>query len=181
MCRLMWIFVEGGDDRVFVDQVLRPMLENEYDYVDVWEYAQQTHEKTGDFIRSMHSVNADYLFLRDIDTCPCVTERKQDLLKAYGKRIDLARAVVVVKEIESWYLAGLDDENRQTFGISPNQHRHTDGLTKEQFEALMPAKFDSVLDFMNEILHRFDVDTAKSRNRSFGYLMDLLETRSKEA
>jgi hypothetical protein len=39
----------------------------------------------------------------------------------------------------------------------------------------MPAKFDSVVAFMNEMLSGFDVGTAKDRNRSFCYLMDLLE------
>jgi hypothetical protein len=87
---------------------------------------------------------------------------------------------VVVKEIE-WYLAGLDDERRRELDIPTNRHRHTDDLTKEQFESLMPMKFDSIIDFMNEILNRFDVDTAKGRNRSFGYLMDKLEARSEEA
>ncbi len=45
----------------------------------------------------------------------------------------------------------------------------------------MPAKFDSIIDFMNEILGRFRIDTAKGKNRSFGYLMDKLEAGSKKA
>lgn len=37
MYRRMWVFVEGKDDRRFVDVVLRPILEKEYDFVETWE------------------------------------------------------------------------------------------------------------------------------------------------
>lgn len=180
MYRLMWIFVEGSDDRTFVDHVLRPILEKEYDYIDVWEYAQQTHAKTEEFVRSLRSMKADYLFLADIDDLPCVTAKKEILAGRYRQGVEATRAVVVVREIESWYMAGADEGVCQKLGIKGTFH--ADDVTKERFRSLMPKRFnDSVVDFMTELLNEFQVDVARSKNRSFGYLMDQLEKKTGEA
>jgi len=175
----MWVLIEGGKDSRFVRGVLRPILQRAYDFVETWEYAERPPEKVVDFLKSMSAMKADYLFLGDFDTSPCVTERKEHLLRSYKPMLDAGRIIVVRAEIESWYLAGVDDKNCQGFGIPVIPH--TDGVTKEQFEKLMPTKFKSVVDFMDEIVNRFCIDAAIRKNRSFGYLMDLLEARSKEA
>jgi len=55
-------------------------------------------------------------------------------------------------------------------------------MLEEQFRSAMPKQFkDSVVNFMTEVLRRFRMDTAKSKNRSFCYLMDLLEARLRKA
>ena len=177
MCRCIYVFLEGDTDERFFNVIIRPILGQRYAAVVPWRYAQRSKEDVKRALQSVRDGKADYLFLEDIDTYPCVTARKEDLLKTYKQRIDPTWAIVVVREIEGWYLAGLDDEARQEFGISPNRHRHTDDLTKEQFGSLMPRKFDSITDFMDEILKRFRVETAKGKNRSFCYLMDVLEAR----
>jgi hypothetical protein len=177
----IYVFIEGDADERFFNALIRPILRQRYATVVPWQYAQRSKDDVKKALRNVRDRKADCLFLKDIDTCPCITARKQDLLNTFRKRIDPSWPVVVVKEIEGWYLAGLDDESRQELGIPTNRHRHTNDLTKEQFENLMPTKFDSLIDFMNEILNRFDVGTAKSKNRSFCYLMGKLEARSEEA
>jgi len=174
MYKRVWIFVEGKDDRRFVDRVLRPILDREYDYIDTWEYAQRTCEKTVEFLRSLQAMKADYLFLADIDDSPCVTARKTVLASRYRQAVEPANAVIVAREIESWYMAGVDEETCRELGIeSPLS---TDDVTKEQFRNLMPRQFnDSVADFMVELLRHFQVKVAKGRNRSFEHLMNLLE------
>jgi hypothetical protein len=177
----IYVFIEGDKDERFFSALIRPLLEERYTTIVQWKYAQSSKNEVMKALRNVRDRKADCLFWRDIDTCPCVTARKENLLSAFKKRVAPSSVVVVVKEIESWYLAGLNDESRQELGIPTNRHRHTDDLTKEQFEGLMPAKFDSITDFMNEILNRFSTDTARTRNRSFCYLMDKLEARSKKA
>jgi len=55
-------------------------------------------------------------------------------------------------------------------------------MTKEQFRNLIPERFaNSIGDFMIELLRRFRINVARDRNRSFGYLMDLLEAQTKKA
>lgn len=181
MNECIYVFIEGDKDERFFNALIRPILGQRYATVVLWQYAQRSKDDVNKALKNVRDRKADCLFLKDIDTCPCITARKQNLLTIYKTRIDLSWAVVVVREIESWYLAGLDDESRQELGISVNRHRHTDDLTKELFENLMPPRFDSIVDFMEEILNRFRINTAKGRNRSFGYLMDKVEARSEEA
>jgi len=181
MYRRLNVLLEGDDDRRFFDAVIRPMLQGQYDYVETYEYAQKTIPSRMEYLRSTKAMNADYFFMGDFNTSPCIAEKKRHLVETYKPMLDGGRTIIVVREIESWYLAGLDDEGRQEFGISTNHHRHTNDLTKEQFEDLMPMKFGSIIDFMNEILSRFRIDTAETKNRSFCYLMDKLEARSEEA
>ena len=47
----------------------------------------------------------------------------------------------------------------------------TDGISKEQFDSMMPQKFVSRIDFMQEIMKLFDRETALSKNTSFEYFM----------
>ena len=180
MYRRMWVFVEGKDDRRFVNAVLRPILEEEYDFVDTWEYAQETPKKVIQFLRAMKSMKAGCLFLADIDDSPCVSAKRDVLGARFPQALEPADAVVVVREIESWYMAGLDDETCQELGITGLSC--TDDLTKEQFRTLIPKRFDgSVADFMIELLRAYRTEVARARNRPFCYLMDLLETRLNEA
>jgi hypothetical protein len=178
--RLVLVFLEGADDERFFDGVIRPILTGRYNNVVPWKYARRPKDDLKKALKSVRDQKADCLFLADIDTHPCITSRRQSLLDAYRKRIDPSWVIVVVREIESWYLAGLDDEHAQELRLSPV--RHTDGLTKEQFREMMPKRFNgSVVDFMTEVLRGFRSETAKTKNRSFCYLMDKLEARPEEA
>jgi hypothetical protein len=171
----MHVLVEGRDDREFFNAVIRPILQEQYDPVQTWEYAGATIERRINYIRSIQAVNADYLFVTDINTSPCITGRKGHLISSHKGMIDGDRTIIVMRETESWYLAGVDDGLCQELGIPIL--RHTDGVTKEQFAGLVPNRFNSVVDFMTEVLKRFRIETARGKNRSFRYLMDKLEAR----
>ena len=165
----LYIFVEGKDDKRFFDKIITPLFERKYDQVDVLEYAQLQKEKVSKFLKSIKGMNADYIFVSDIDQEPCVTARKQYIQSKF-KEIDKDRIIVVIREIESWYLAVLDDKSSKRLGI--RYSNTTDNVTKEQFNDLIPRKFDSRIDFMQEILKCFNIETGKHRNTSFRYFLD---------
>ncbi|HUW86051.1 MAG TPA: hypothetical protein VMV55_04150, partial [Methanoregula sp.] len=48
----------------------------------------------------------------------------------------------------------------------------TDELTKEDFNHLIPRKYDSRIDFMFEILKYFSIDTARQKNHSFRFFIN---------
>jgi len=73
MYKRMDVLVEGPDDERFVDAVIRPILEKHYDYVQTWRYAREKTERTKNYLRSIRAMKADYLFLKDINTSPCIT------------------------------------------------------------------------------------------------------------
>ena len=171
----LFIFVEGPDDERFFEKVVIPRLENKYDCVEVRHYRKSTKEYLNRFIESINAMNTelmktDYIFVTDIDITPCVTYKKQKIKNIY-RRLDEDLIVVVKKEIESWYLAGLSDEGRRKLRVNhiPNS---TNDITKEQFNSLKPKRFDSEIDFMLEVLKYFSIDNAKQRNASFKYFFD---------
>ena len=96
--------------------------------------------------------------------------RKKQKIQGKLRNIDKTRIIVVIREIESWYLAGLDGINCRKLGVRP--FNITDNITKEQFNNMLPEKFDSRIDFMLEILKCFSIDKAKEKNRSLKYFLE---------
>ena len=110
----------------------------------------------------------DYIFVADIDTEYSVRDKKQILYYRFSN-IDGGSIVIVIREIESWYYAGITGELAQELGVA--EIATTDELTKEDFNARIPQKFDSRIDFMFEILKSFSIETAVQKNRSFQYFI----------
>jgi len=109
-------------------------------------------------------MGAEYFFLADINSCFCFPEKEQGLLERFTE-LEGARVIIVVKEVEGWYMAGVPDNNQRGARVPAD----TSDLTKEQFNAAIPKVFDSRIDCMIEILKLFDVNTAAGRNPSFQY------------
>ena len=163
--RILYLLVEGTDDRRFCEEALVPVFKQTYDHVAIWEYSQQNLAKTSDFIRSIGSMNADYILFGDIDERPCVTATKEELA---GQFPPLAwdRAVVVRREIEAWYLAGLDEAAYRELGLDPV--RDVDAVTKERFDHLVGGRVNHTNAMVN-ILDRYDLEAARRRSPSFRY------------
>ena len=132
-------------------------------------------EKVDNFLKSIDAMNTDYIFVTDINQKPCVTAKKQTVKKTY-KKVAEDKIAIVIKEIESWYLAGLSDAAAKKFKI--RAFATTDGITKEQFNSLIPKRFDSRIDFMLEMLKNFSIEIAKQKNGSFNYFFEKFVTRS---
>jgi len=165
----LFIFVEGNNDERFFERVVKPKLEEKYNEVKLWKYAQVKDTKIDSFIKSIKAMKAEYIFVADINNTQCVTAKKQEIQSKF-KEIDKNKIIVVVKEIESWYLAGLDSASCKQLKIRCVEN--TNSITKEQFRALIPKKFDSEIDFMLEILKLFSIEIAKQKNMSFRYFFE---------
>jgi hypothetical protein len=101
-----------------------------------------------------------------MDNMPCVTQLKTSLSKHYNGVLHTA-IVAVIREIESWYLTGLNHHACIELDIAALTN--TDTVTIEQFNALIPHRFGSRVDFMIEVLKRFSGADAKRKNTSFNY------------
>ncbi len=165
----MFIWIEGGDDERFFKHILQPKLQSEYDFVETIGYATMKQEKVDDYLKSIKAMNADYIFVTDINDAPCVTAKKHETQNNL-RNVNGDRIVVVIKEIESWYLAGLGSDQAGELGIQVPSS--TDEIAKEQFDRLMPRRFDSRIDFMLEILKHFSIEVAKRKNKSFSYCFE---------
>ncbi|MCI0470489.1 MAG: DUF4276 family protein [Candidatus Aminicenantes bacterium] len=164
----LFILVEGDDDERFFNRVVNPQFTGKYDWVKPYKYAQVKPENIRKFIHSISAMQADYIIVADSNDSPCITARKEKLLNGKFKEIDRNRIQLVIREIEGWYLAGLNDKARKEVGIKNKTDLNTDNLTKEDFNRLKPQTY-SRIDFMQEILKRFDISTARENNRSFDY------------
>ena len=184
--RTLYILVEGGDDARFFERVVRPMFEKEFGQVQLWQYSQQEKEKVNTFLDSIRAMQAagiaDLIMVADLDESPCVTDRKERILSGFRSLSagqspgqpsgphSSTRILIVCREIDSWYLAGLNDEECMKMRI-PATLDSTDHISKEQFLSLMPDRFHSKTEFMLEILSKFDHETARTKNSSFSYFM----------
>jgi hypothetical protein len=162
----LFIWVEGTDDLLFFEKVLRPIFELRYDWVKVLTYARERAGKINAFLRSVKAMQADYIFVTDQHPFSCVTQRKARIIETY-QACDDGCLQVVVQEIESWYLSGVTETTQQSLKLP--QFKNTDDLTKEQFNQLIPGNLVSRLDIMSRLLDDFSLPLAMQRNRSFAY------------
>jgi len=164
-----YVLVEGKDDERFFKRVITPLLEKQYDFVDIYKYSQAKDKKIRGFINSIQCMKAKYVYITDNDCVKCYKTQVKSVLDKHDC-IDVNDIVVVIQEIESWYLAGLDKLSCKKLGIKDCVS--TIDVTKEDFDRLKPKKFDSRTDFMQEVLKYFDIDTGKHKNASFKYFLN---------
>jgi hypothetical protein len=165
------VWVEGDRDKRFVEAVIKPRLAPAYAQVLVREYRQRRTADVNRLLRAMSHQGFGRLFIADINSAPCVTSRKEKVKERYPELED-QEVIVVSREIESWYLAGLTADGATALKVAPPAS--TDGLTKDDLDRLRPPPFDSELDFLLELLKYFDGMVACKRNRSFAYFHRML-------
>jgi len=104
------LLVEGPDDKRFVERVMIPAVGPHYDFVQMYEYSQKKADKVNAFLQSIRAMGADYFLLCDLNAYQCFPKKKQALMESF-RNLDARQTHIAVKEIESWYLAGLTGNN----------------------------------------------------------------------
>ena len=167
--RKLVLFVEGSDDQLFAESILRPLVQPLFDYVQIYPYAKEKPTKVRGYVNQIRYVaDWSYIFIADFDQGPCVTRRKDQLMSRYGN-LDADRILIVKSEIESWYLAGLDSDSCIELGVQPLGD--TDSITKEIFGTVIPRNYEDRVGFMVDALRYYDIGTARDKNTSFDYAM----------
>jgi hypothetical protein len=147
------------------------MLENKQMNIIPIPYQQKSNKKINKDIKA-HS--QDYLFLSDLDsqTNPCISSKKEKRKKEYDN-LDCSKIIIVKEEIESWFLAGIDDSlNQFENWIVPD---NTEEITKEDFDSMLKQhSINSKIDFLKEVSKHYNFDLAVKRNDSFEYFLNKL-------
>ncbi len=168
------IWIEGKDDKEFFEKVVKPRFEREYGRgrVHIRQYREVEDEKVVNSIEGFKARNDDFICVADINKAPCVSGRKQEKQREEFKNVGDSKIVIVIKEIEGWYLAGLDSEACKKLGIT--ELKNTDEVTKGKFDSLWRRnkRYNFRLDFRSELLKFFDIETAKKKNESFRYFAE---------
>lgn len=165
--RRLFFLVEGDDEDRFIRALLEPLFLLQYDHIQVWQYAQETPKKTRNLIKSIQRMGAGCIFFRDFDQGPCITSKKEFVQSKYSEHIATEDIQIVIREIESWYAAGINRKAVAELGVK--EFATTNDLTKEQFNQIIPDRFGSRIVFMREVLKGFDLEVAKRKNKSFAY------------
>ncbi|MFZ2539792.1 MAG: hypothetical protein WAX04_12980 [Oscillospiraceae bacterium] len=164
------IFIEGPDDKTFFQNIIQPLINDHYHCIFYFEYANKNKTRVKNFINSAKNNNTDYIYVSDIDNGNSIGEKKKKIVKKLSILVE-DKIVVVVREIESWYLSGLDEKSSKRLKVK--NLKDTNNMVKEQFDYLIPNKYTRV-EFMLEIIKHFSLDTAKVKNSSFNYLCEQL-------
>lgn len=165
----LFVWVEGPDDQRFVEAILRAELEIHYNLVQVIPYAGMKKEKITKFIESIRAIPyASYVFLADKNDSPCISAKKQKLTTKI-KSLQTGRIALAIREIESWYLAGLTASGHLQLGIA--EMASTDHVDKEKFDRLRTKGFESRIDWMVEMLRHYSLPQAAQRNSSLRYFV----------
>jgi hypothetical protein len=170
----LYIWVEGPDDKEFFDKVIKPRFERKYGRgkVHIRQYSEMKNEEVISLIKGLKARGHDCIGVADINKAPCVSERKREKQGEEFRDIDEDKIVIVVRKIESWYLAGLDSDACKKLGIT--ELKNTDKVAKGKFDSLWRRnkRFNFRLDFRSELLKFFDIETAKKKNKSFRYFVE---------
>lgn len=169
MRREIYLLVEGINDARFVNRIVKPMLKSKFDSVKTYEYQQNPKDDVTKLIKAISSMNNDYVFFADINRKKCVCQKKEEIRGIYGI-VDEEKIIIVKKSIESWYYAGLNEEQCKKLEIDVKDQTETIG--KKELKRMKPQKFESWLDFLLEIIKRYSIQIAIKKNNSFRYFIE---------
>jgi hypothetical protein len=144
------------------------LLTKKYGRVKTVQYAQDPPKTTKKLLRSIRAMGDDYILVKDINDAPCITERKKKVVHKY--QTDPHKVMVVVKEIECWYMCGLNDKCCKKLGVA-TRIGNTNLMRKEHFDKIKPKNM-SRIEFMQQILETYDIEAARQRNKSLCYFLE---------
>lgn len=162
--RRLFLFVEGDDDERFFRSVVLPLLRSSYEDIQFVKFRALKKEKIRGFVRSIASMQADYILVHDLDRHPCATAAKDQVLRTLPY-LDPDRVHIVKAEIESWYCAGIP-ETHPWRSLAVGRCADTSTVTKEAFETAVLQAGQPKLPAMLALLEGFDLEAAKNRNES---------------
>lgn len=162
----LYIFVEGNDDQMFFSSVFAPQFRKIYDDVEIIQYAQLKKSKVDLFLLSIKTLKFDYMMIADIDAAETIGTKKRFIRHKF-EMVDLENIVVVITEIESWFLAGITEEFSNKFELDSIEK--TDEITKEDFNQYYIRTYKSRIDFMQEVLKHYSIEAACRKNKSFNF------------
>lgn len=165
---MLFIFVEGDDDETFFDSILSVYFELKYKNILTIQYSSKSKKDLKKLFNAVISTKSEYLILGDYDSGPCISKRKNEIRNRFDNQ-KLKNIYIVVKEIESWYLAGLDDICFSSLGINPPK-RPTETIGKGIFKKIVAnSRFLNTKDFMMEIIKYYNLNEGKENNSSLEY------------
>jgi hypothetical protein len=162
------LFVEGEEDRIFAERILKPRLQERYNEVRVHTHAKTPDDKLMSHFRSLARMGGDYFLIVDYDRGACFTGIRRSYANRYEPHLHESQVLVARRTIEAWYTAGVPTENPFKAIIPPT----VDGVDKQAFARIFGKRAESRVErrvLLQQILAIYDWDTALQRSASLRY------------
>jgi hypothetical protein len=175
----MFIFYEGPDDLKFIDNIIKPIFRDKGTAITPIDQYLKKRTILASFIKSISSIpSSSYIFMKDLDTYPCIFKRKESIDSDLSHHIDVNKILIVEKEIESWYLAGTDRRTLRRLKVEPRDidviTKSTDNIDCNRFNHFFPRKI-SRSEILDSLLINYDINVAELRNKSFRYFLQKID------
>ena len=166
----LFLFLEGTDDVRFFTHILFPLFRHKYsNRIKPVKYAEMKPSSRERMITAIKKSGADFVYVQDLHSSKCVTASRQKIMLELNEVISEDDIAVVIKEIECWYLCGLNQNCCRKLTGKVLEDTHT--FTKNRFNRLIPRGMPRS-EFMLKILEKYDVKTGKINNASFKYFIE---------
>ena len=164
----LWLFVEGRDEKRFIDGVFGSLLINKYGKYEFIEYPGLNLEQRMTLVRGFEAKGQNYIFLSDTDPYDCLLKKKEEIIRQI-KAKKKPQISIVNFEIESWYLGGLCEEKCKQLRIPfvPD----VEVINKEEFKKYAIKSGHSIKELKLIIIEKYDINIALQRSKSFSYFM----------
>lgn len=162
---MKYIFVEGPDDKNFVETIINKNID-----FKIFEYAVMKSDKINKMIKSFNSMGEEYIVLADLDEKDKEI-RINEVLERFGN-IERERIFFSIQEIESWYLSGISEKYTNKYKVKTKILSNTEKITKEKFQSIFKNTRDSIEIVKLNLLEEFDIENAKSRNESLRLFLE---------
>lgn len=173
------ILLESDYDQIFFEKILLNFFEKKFDETQLVLYAR-IHPKTIEkIIKAYLDLGFDFIIFCDLDNANCYPSKKEEIEARFNLG-EKEKILIVIKEIESWILAGVIKEVLYDVGtnkrIVTKMGVHKKGFTTDcvyskDFDKLKPRGMSKRL-FVLRILAFFNIKKAKQRNTSFLYFFN---------
>ena len=163
----LYLLVEGNDDSRFFKGRIKSILERKYRLVRIQKWAEIKKERVSRILKTIIENGDDYIFFTDFDSGPCYTKKKEEKNNIYTN-LNPEKIIIIKKEIESWYLAVINERNCNKLGIT--NFNRTDNLNKNTLKKILPENLDKKQLMINIMIY-FSINEGKNKNESFKYFV----------
>ena len=161
------LLVEGDDDSRFIKKIIIPIINNFYSNVSVREYIQ-LNKKLREILINNYERNGDDIFVfADYDNTTCISNKIKSVRKNYNFTNSL-KIFIVKKEIESWYIAGIDDALLIKYKLSPIED--TENLSKKFIDHI-GTQDDSILECKLQLLKSYSITKQRTETRALNIVL----------
>lgn len=180
--RELYIFVEGDTDKDFFISFLKHEIRNHFGFEMICiDFIQKKQEE---MIKNVIAAKELFMVCPDLDVSfsdEVMKEKREKVKKRYLENMEVEdkHFAIIIKEIESWCLAGFNKNFYEREKITDYYYKNTEETTKGTFKTIAKNKrksYEQFKSFLENKKSEYVISEARERNSSFDQFWKKLET-----